>query len=68
MVRRWRRIGCRSIPLFPHELITAVGIIPYGKGKIIFSTFDICGNLDSKKSSANVACKLPCNFIEYGIK
>jgi hypothetical protein len=53
---------------FPMKLGTAVGIIPCGKGKIIFSTLDICGNLDSKESSANVARKLLCNFIEFGIK
>jgi hypothetical protein len=53
---------------FPMKLGTAVGIIPCGKGKIIFSTLDICGNLASKESSANVARKLLCNFIEYGRK
>jgi hypothetical protein len=51
---------------FPMKLGTAVGIIPCGKGKIIFSTLDICGNLASKESTAQVARKLLCNFIEYG--
>lgn len=50
---------------FPMKLGTAVGIIPCGKGKIIFSTLDICDNLSSKESPANVAKKLLCNFIEY---
>ena len=53
---------------YPMKLGTAVGIIPCGKGKIIFSTLDICGNLTSKESSANVARKLLCNFIEYSGK
>jgi hypothetical protein len=53
---------------YPMKLGTAVGIIPCGKGKIIFSTLDICGNLASKESSANVARKLLCNFIEYSGK
>jgi hypothetical protein len=49
---------------YPLRLGTAVGVIPCGKGKIIFSTLDICGNLTLKDSSANVARKLLCNFIE----
>ena len=53
---------------YPMKLGTAVGIIPCGKGKIIFSTLDICGNLASKESSAAVASKLLCNFIVYGQK
>ncbi len=53
---------------YPMKIGTAVGIIPCGKGKIIFSTLDICGNLASKESPANVARKLLCNFIEYNGK
>lgn len=53
---------------YPMKIGTAVGIIPCGKGKIIFSTLDICGNLASKESTANVARKLLCNFIEYNGK
>ncbi|MEO7313159.1 MAG: sugar-binding domain-containing protein [Chitinophagaceae bacterium] len=51
---------------YPMKLGTAVGIIACGKGKIVFSTLDICGNLASKESSAHVARKLLCNFIEFG--
>jgi hypothetical protein len=53
---------------YPMKLGTAVGIIPCGKGKIVFSTLDICGTLAAKESSANVARKLLCNFIEFGGK
>jgi hypothetical protein len=53
---------------YPMKLGTSVGIIPCGKGKIIFSTLDICGNLSSTESPAAVARKLLCNFIEYGMK
>ena len=53
---------------YPMKLGTSVGIIPCGKGKIIFSTLDICDNLSSKESPANVAKKLMCNFIEYAGK
>ena len=47
------------------NLGTAVGIIPCGKGKIIFSTLDIMPNLDLTSGSSDVAKKLIYNFIEY---
>ncbi|HEU5396057.1 MAG TPA: PA14 domain-containing protein, partial [Verrucomicrobiae bacterium] len=50
---------------FPMDLGTAVGVIPCGKGKIIVSTLDIAGQLDSTDTSADVARKLLCNFIDY---
>ena len=52
----------------PFELGTAVGIIPYGKGKIIFSTLDILNNLDQSSGGADVAKKILCNYISYSIK
>ena len=48
---------------YPQKLGTAVGVIPYGKGKIIFSTLEIFNNLQSKESTAGVARKLLCNYI-----
>ena len=48
---------------FPQKLGTAVGVIPCGKGKIIFSTLEIFNNLQSKESTAGVARKLLCNYI-----
>jgi beta-galactosidase len=50
---------------YPLQLGTAVGVIPYGRGKIIFSTLDICANLDSTEGPAHVARKLLCNFLAY---
>lgn len=47
------------------NLGTAVGIIPCGKGKIIFSTLDILPNLDKPSGPSDVAKKLIYNFIEY---
>jgi hypothetical protein len=43
-----------------------VGIIPCGKGKIVVSTLDLTGQLDSTDTSAEVARKLLCNFIAFG--
>jgi hypothetical protein len=50
---------------FPMQLGTAVGIVPCGKGRIVFSTLDICDNLSNRAAPAEVARKLLCNFIEF---
>jgi hypothetical protein len=51
---------------YPMSLGTAVGIIPCGKGRIVVSTLEIPGQLQSSDSSAEVARKLLCNFIAFG--
>jgi hypothetical protein len=48
---------------YPMALGTAVGIIPCGKGRIVVSTLDIAGQLNSTDTSTLVARKLLCNFI-----
>jgi hypothetical protein len=48
----------------PQHLGTAVGVIPYGKGRIIVSTLDIADNLASPETPAHVARKLLCNYLE----
>jgi hypothetical protein len=53
---------------YPQKLGTAVGIIPCGKGKIIFSTLEIFNNLTSDESTAAVAKKLLCNYILFDSK
>lgn len=50
---------------YPMQLGTAVGVIPCGKGRIVVSTLEICGNVASSDGPANIARKLLCNFIEY---
>lgn len=50
---------------YPMSLGTAVGVIPCGKGKIVVSTLDIAGQLNSSNTSAEVARKLLCNFIAF---
>ncbi len=52
----------------PMALGTAVGVIPCGKGRVIFSTLDICDNLDGPPGPADVARKLLCNFVAYAAK
>jgi len=49
---------------YPMELGTAVGVILCGKGKIIVSTLDIASQLNVADTSADVARKLLCNFID----
>ena len=53
---------------YPMDLGTAVGIISCGKGKIIVSTLDIASQLNSMDTSAEVARKLLCNFVEYAAR
>ena len=50
---------------FPQQLGTAMGEIPCGKGKIIFSTLDICNNLSHPSTTAAVARKLLLNMIAF---
>lgn len=50
---------------YPMSLGTAMGVIPCGKGQIIVSTLDIADQLRSTDTSAEVARKLMCNFINF---
>ncbi len=51
---------------YPMKLGTAMGIVPVGKGKILFSTLDIYDNvIDDTDSSGLVAKKLLLNMIDY---
>ena len=54
-----------SYHCYPQKLGTSVGVINCGKGKIIFSTLDITGNLQSSESTSAVAKKLLCNYINF---
>jgi beta-galactosidase len=54
-----------SVPPTPIRLGTAVGVIRYGKGKIVVSTLDIAGNLTGPEGPPDVARKLLCNYIGY---
>ena len=51
----WQSTGC--------QLGTAVGIIPYGKGRIIFSTLNIVPKLHQADPPSLVARKLLTNYI-----
>ena len=53
---------------YPMELGTAVGIIPLGRGHVIFSTLDIAGNLNSPDGPADVARLLLGNYLDYGAR
>lgn len=45
-----------------NELGTVVGVIPYGKGEVIFSTLNIVPELNKRDGPANVARRLFLNF------
>lgn len=54
-----------SYKSWPFELGTAVGTVKCGKGKIIFSTLDITGNLLNPSGPSEVARKIFTNFLNY---
>lgn len=58
-------LAAGSYRSWPFELGTSVGVIPCGKGCIVFSTLDIADNLLNPSGPAEVARKLLCNFIQY---
>jgi hypothetical protein len=49
----------------PQRLGTTVGVIEYGRGRIVVSTLDIAENLLSPETPAQVARKLLTNFLEF---
>ena len=53
---------------YPMHLGTAVGIVPCGKGKIIFSTLAIKPALADSSGPAEVARKMLVNYLQYAAK
>lgn len=53
----YNAVGC--------QLGTAVGIIPWGKGRLIVSTLEISPHLGEPQGPADVARKLLCNYVEF---
>ncbi|MBD5322070.1 MAG: beta-galactosidase [Bacteroides sp.] len=58
----------------PFHLGAAAGILPLGKGKVIYSTLDLAGALGSaadgsaSATPADVARRMLCNFISFSTK
>lgn len=50
---------------YPMALGTAMGIVPMGKGKVLFSTLDIYSHVINNKTAGLVAKKLILNMIDY---
>lgn len=50
---------------WPFNLGTAVGVIPYGKGKIVFSTLNVANKLNDGSGAAEVARRILCNYINF---
>lgn len=48
-----------------HEISTSVGILPYGNGKIIFSSLDLTSNLSLNIPAAHVPKKIMCNYLKW---
>jgi hypothetical protein len=49
------------------QLGTVVGIIPVGRGHVIFSTLDITANLGAPDGPAHVARKLLGNYLAHAV-
>lgn len=50
-----------------HVVSTSVGIVPYGKGNIVYSSLDLSSNLTLDVKSANVPKKIYCNFLNWAV-
>jgi hypothetical protein len=50
---------------YPMAIGTAMGIIAVGKGKVLFSTLDLYGNILHEDSSGLVAKKIILNMIDF---
>ena len=48
-----------------HQITTSVGVLPYGKGKIVFSSLDLLPNLSLDSKPANVPKKILCNYLKW---
>ena len=48
-----------------HQITTSVGILSYGKGKIVFSSLDLLPNLSLDSKQANVPKKILCNYLKW---
>lgn len=50
---------------YPMAIGTAMGIVPMGKGSVLFSTLDIYGNIINDSAAGFVAKKLIFNMIDF---
>lgn len=51
-----------------HLMSTSVGIVSYGKGKILYSSLDLSPNLVFDIKASNVPKKIYCNFLNWASK
>jgi hypothetical protein len=48
-----------------HLVATSVGIFPFGRGKIVYSSLDLAPNLVSDLKASHVPKKIFCNFLRW---
>jgi hypothetical protein len=51
-----------------HLVSTSVGIVPYGKGQIVFSSLDLEPNLMLDRKAAAIPKKIYCNMLKWAIQ
>lgn len=50
-----------------HKIATSVGILPYGKGKIVFSSFNLLSSLRKETKASNIPRKILVNYLKWAI-
>ncbi len=48
-----------------HLISTSIGIVPHGKGKIVFSSLDLDPNLMKEVKASHVPKKIYCNMLQW---
>ena len=56
-------VGIVGVPL--RGIATSVGIVPYGKGRIVFSSLDLAPNLASDDKSAVTPKRIFANILHW---
>jgi hypothetical protein len=54
-----------SVGSSAHLVATSVGILPYGKGKIVFSSLNLMPALMTTRKADDVPRKILCNYLKW---
>lgn len=56
-------VGC--VTGHEHQVATAVGVVPVGRGRVVISTLDLLPALPKPPGEADMGRALMCNFVDY---
>ncbi len=57
-----------SMATWPANIGSALGVIPCGKGSVVYNTLNIADNLRSERLAADVARRIFCNIVDWAVK